>query len=375
MNLYEFQGKKLYKEVGIPIPEGKLIWNEEDALTLDNPCALKAQVLTGGRGKAGGIKLWDGKTDIKTLISQIMSLKINGESVKLLLAEESVKIIDEYYVAITYKGSEAQPILIISPEGGVEIEVVAEKTPDKICTIPINSVTGIRDYQLKYAAEFLGYNNEKELNDLVRKLYQVYKTYDATLVEINPLAVTEKGLMALDAKVVLDDHASFRKQALHDLFRNEAAKITGIRETGHKDTITYVELEGNVGLISDGAGTGMLTLDLIKDAGGEAANFCELGGITNAQVMYDAMKKVLANPKVKSLLIVLIGGFNRMDEMADGIILYKERHGLNVPLYIRMCGTLEEVGKAKMSEINIPTYDKLPEAVLKAVKSSKEVHG
>ncbi len=373
MNLYEFQGKQLYQTMGIPIPKGQLIWQKEDAKRLEKACALKAQVLTGGRGKAGGIKLWDGKSDIMALVNHIMDLNIHGEAVNLLLAEEAIHIKDEYYVAITYKGSDAQPILVLSPEGGVDIEAVAEHTPEKICTLPIDPVTGIKAYQLKYAAEFLGYDKEEELSQLILNLYRVYKTYDATLAEINPLAVTEKGLLALDAKVVLDDHAEFRQEALFNQLRDEAGKITGTRESGHKDTITYVELDGNVGLISDGAGTGMLTLDLIKDAGAQAANFCELGGITNAQVMYDALKKVMANPNVKSVLIVLIGGFNRMDEMADGIIRYQEEYGFHVPLSIRMCGTLEEVGKEKMQAVNIPTYDQLPEAVIHAVKNIQEV--
>jgi succinyl-CoA synthetase beta subunit len=186
--------------------------------------------------------------------------------------------------------------------------------------------------------------------------------------------LTASGLVALDGKVSLDDKAGFRQSELFTELMNEQQSLPGIAPTSSQangDTITYVPLTGTVGLISDGAGTGMLTLDLIKDAGGEAANFCEMGGLTSPEVMYKAMETVLQDPKVKSLLVVLIGGFNRMDEMAEGIIRYQEEQGLDMPIIVRMCGTMEEEGKAMMAKANLPTYDDLLLAVDAAVKGAE----
>ena len=261
-------------------------------------------------------------------------------------------------------------MLIAGAEGGVNIEEVAKKNPQKIITISFNPLVGPSEYQVRYLAEAIGYQDVRSLKDIIDKLYRIVCNCDAKLVEINPLAATPNGLVALDAKVIVDDKAAYRQEKLFSEILSEQNKINrnNTCQVGLKaDTITHVPLNGTVGLISDGAGTGMLTLDLIKDAGGEAANFCEMGGITSPQVIYDAMTAVLANPSVKSLLVVLIGGFNRMDEMAEGIIKYKEKHGLQVPMIVRMCGTLEEIGKEMMRCEDIPIHDDLYDAVQEAV--------
>lgn len=367
MKLYEFQGKQLFSEYGIPIPKGNIIFSRNEIVNINNPVVLKSQVLTGGRGKAGGIKVWDGKENINNILNDMFSEEIKGEKVAGVLIEEKVEILNEFYLSITYDGSTATPLIVVSASGGVEIEVVAEKNPKKIAKIPFNILTGPKDYQIKYISEFLGYDNYKEIKNIISKLYCIYNNCDATLVEINPLVVTKNGLVALDSKIVLDDNAEYRNRSLFTKYKNQQQSCGQNNYKVRKDTITYVSLDGTIGLISDGAGTGMLALDLIKDAGGEAANFCELGGITNAEVMYDSMKIVLENPNVKSLLIVLIGGFNRMDEMAKGIVKYKEEYGLDIPIAIRMCGTLEEIGKDIMHKVNIATFDKLQDAVNEAV--------
>jgi succinyl-CoA synthetase beta subunit len=368
MKLYEFQGKRIFKEHGIPVPRSCLVTRAGEPSAIMPPAVVKAQVLIGGRGKAGGIKMWNDESEFPSICRDLFSLNIRGEAVRALLVEERAKIVQELYMSITFKGSTATPILMASASGGVDIERVAHETPEKIVTVNVNPLTGPSDYQARYVAKRIGYGNTRDLGRFVNALWAVFRGTDATLVEINPLAVTENGLLALDSKVVLDNKAAFRHKELFARLDDEQKALAGDAAEGYAEhTITYVPLDGAVGLVSDGAGTGMLTLDLIKDAGGSAANFCEMGGFTSPQVIYDALTQVLKHPSVKSLLVVLIGGFNRMDEMAEGILRYREDHGLPVPAVIRMCGTLEDVGKEMMKKGGIPTYDGLLDAVKTAV--------
>lgn len=375
MKLYEFQGKRIFKENNIPVPKGTLIVSPNQPIEVDPPAVLKTQVLVGGRGKAGGIKIWDSSSKLSELLQDMFSQKLKGEPVRAILAEEKVDIVHEFYLSITFKGNSATHVLVASSAGGVEIEKIAQENPGKIITLPIDPFLGPTAYQVRYVAKTLGLKDHRELQKLINSLYAVYSSYDATLVEINPLALTPTGLVALDAKILLDDKSRPRQEKLFSLLVNEQQSLArGDREPeeAKPDTITYVPMSGSVGLISDGAGTGMLTLDLIKDVGEEAANFCELGSITNPEVMYNAMAAVLKNPEVKSLLIVLIGGFNRMDDMAEGILGYREDNNLKIPLVVRMCGTMEEVGKEMMDQAGIPTYDDLLGAVREVVALAKE---
>ncbi|MGI6603549.1 MAG: succinate--CoA ligase subunit beta [Firmicutes bacterium] len=370
MKLYEFQGKRIFRQYGLPVPQGTLVVTAEELTKLAPPLVLKAQVLVGGRGKAGGVKLCRNKEELSGCFSELMRKQIKGEVVRAILAEEKVDILQEYYLAITIKGGDATPVIIASAAGGVDIEQVARENPERITTVPFSPFFGPTEYHVRTVARGLGYSDYRELKEIVFKLYRIFRDLDATLVEINPLAQTPTGLLALDAKMVLDDKASFRQQQVLVQLRQEQSSLLGVavEPALNDDTITYVPLSGTVGLISDGAGTGMLTLDLIKDAGGQAANFCEMGGITSPEVMYSALSKVLANAEVRSLLVVLIGGFNRMDEMAAGILKYREDHGLKVPIVVRMCGTMEEEGKEMMRQAGLTTYDDLLQAVQDAVQ-------
>lgn len=372
MKLYEFQGKEIFKKYDIRIPDSQLLLSADDQIDLNLPAVLKAQVLVGGRGKAGGIKIASKNEEISGLLKELFATKIKGEKVSAILCEEKAQIDNEFYISITYNKVEARPVLIASAAGGVNIEEVAKNTPEKIITLPFDIFAGPADYQIRYIAKAFGYKNIRDMGQLINKLYNIFVDYDATLVEINPLAQTPAGLMALDSKILLDGKAVFRQKEVFAAIEEEQASIEGknkIVEETLSDTITFVPLDGTVGMISDGAGTGMLSLDLINDAGGEAASFCEMGGMTNPDVMYEAIETVFKKkPDIKSLLIVLIGGFNRMDEMAEGIVKYKEEHGFKVPVVVRMCGTLEEVGKETMGQANIPTHDNLLEAVKEAVE-------
>lgn len=370
MKLYEFQGKRLLREYGIPVPRGTLITSVDQELAIELPVVLKAQVLAGGRGKAGGVIHCAEKGHVTAGLANLFGYTIKGEAVRAVLAEEKAEVEQEFYLALTIRGGDATPLLMASAAGGVDIEEVAAKNPERIIRVPFNPLLGPTDYQFRAFAKGIGYPDYRVLKRLVEGLYAIFQGLDATLVEINPLAQTPSGLSALDAKVVLDDKAAFRHEKLFEQLKAEQRTLVGGQaglET-RADTITYVPLAGTVGLISDGAGTGMLALDLIHDAGGEAANFCEMGGITNPEVMCTALATVLANPGVKSLLVVLIGGFNRMDEMAAGILKYRADHGLKVPLVVRMCGTMEEEGKQMMRDAGLATYDDLLGAVAEAVR-------
>jgi len=375
MKLFEFQGKKLFGRYGIPTPEGALVLRGDDIDGFEAPRVLKAQVLSGGRGKAGGIRVWTGETSFSTAAEELLGMTVKGHEVRAILVEEKVEILNEYYLSLTFDGGQARPLLIASAAGGVHIETVAARTPEKIIRMPFDSRLGLADYQVRRVASAIGLKDMRAFGNLVRSLYELFRATDASLVEINPLVETPGGLVALDSKVVLDDKAACRQQELRQELAEEQTLMLGpVEEAGPEvpGTITYVELQGTVGLISDGAGTGMLTLDLIQDAGGEAADFCEMGGLTSPQVMYEALRLVLGNPRVRSLLIVLIGGFNRMDEMAEGILQYRERHGLDVPMVVRMCGTMEETGKELMRQAGIPTHEDLDETVEAAVRLAKE---
>lgn len=368
MKLFEFQAKEIFRRHGIAVPNGTLITRRDEAASLGPPLVLKAQALTGGRGKAGGVVIWDGSEDVVTLVERLLALEIRGEKVRAVLAEEKANILHEYYISITVRGTTATPVLVASEEGGVEIESVAKETPEKIVTIEIDPLTGPKQYQVRALAKGMCVSDTRDLQKVVDGLWSVFTACDATLVEVNPLVATPEGFVALDGKMVLDDKAAFRRgELLSELKAEQTKRLDVSLEEVRSDTITYVPLDGTVGLISDGAGTGMLTIDLIRDEGGVAADFCEMGGFTSPQVIYDAMSMVLADEKVRSLLVVLIGGFNRMDEMAEGIIRYYEEHKPDIPIFVRMCGTMEEVGIEMMRQAGFSTYDDLLTAVRAAV--------
>jgi succinyl-CoA synthetase beta subunit len=375
MKLYEFQGKELFARCGIPVPKRRLVRSFEDLETLDAPLVLKSQVLSGGRGKAGGVVVCDDNASLVQEGKRLIGSSLKGERVLALLAEEKVDILQEYYLSFVIDGELKKPLIIASAAGGMEIEKVAEEEPEKILKLSFDPLAGPSDYHFRRIADFLSLRNElKDLRKVLRAMYALFNQYDASLIEINPLVKTSAGLIALDSKINLDDDAEFRQKEIFQEFQ-EQQNVIQQNNAKAKDegTITYVPLDGNIGMISDGAGTGMLSLDLIRDFGGEAADFCEMGGLTSPDVMYQAMETVFnkATKELKSLLVILIGGFNRMDEMAEGIIRYKNDHGLSVPLFVRLCGTMETKGKKMMIDSGLPVFDDLEEAVEKAVMAAE----
>lgn len=376
MRLYEFQAKRIFAGHGIPVPWGTLLTSFEDLSSLALPAVLKAQVPVGGRGKAGGIRKAKDRTQAASALSELLGADIGGHSVQAILAEELTEIQREIYLAVLLDPGTNQVAVMASTAGGVDIEQVAKHSPEMIVKKHLSPFLGLPQFVIRYVAKALGIRDPEPFGHILLQMYDLLWAYDATLVEINPLAETGKGLVALDAKMILDDKAAHRHvEQFHALCEEQARldtrESTWAEQLAAERDLTYVLLDGEVGLISDGAGTGMLTLDLIRDAGGRAANFCELGGLASPDLMRQAIEAVLANPRVKALLISLIGGLTRMDEMADGIVRYLEQHGTSVPIVVRMYGTQEEVGKATLRAAGLSTFDHLPDAVQRAVALAK----
>lgn len=378
MRLLEFQAKRLLSECEVPIPKSVLVKSQDDLESLSFPIVLKAQVPVGGRGKAGAIRIATEPKEAVAIAEELLTCDIKGYPVQVVLAEEQVEIKRELYLAVLVDKLACLPFIMVSATGGVDIEEVARESPEKIVKRHLRPFVGLQDYMVRYLARYIGLEDQLEgFRRIVSRVYSIFCNYDATLVEINPLAVTPNGLVALDAKILLDDKAAYRHEDLFVKLQEEqrqAAKSgkTRAEQLAEERGITYVPLDGNVGIISDGAGTGMLTLDLTEDVGGQAANFCELGGLAGAESMLQALEVVSASPHVKVVLISLIGGLTRMDEMADGILNYLEQHGKSKPLVIRMCGTKEEVGKARLRAVGIETFEDLEAAVRTAVKQAEE---
>lgn len=377
MRLLEFQAKRLLREQEIPVPNSKLLISSEDLDGLSYPIVLKAQVPVGGRGKAGAIKTVFNAQEAASTLRALLDTTVKDHPVKAVLAEEKVAIEKELYLSFLIDKHANRPMVMASAAGGMDIEEVAQRSPQRIIKKHVTPCPGLPNYLPRFLAKRLGAEaHTKAFVELFSKLFYIFQAYDATLVEINPLVVTPTELMALDVKILLDDKARFRQGERFDEFLKEQAPLVAearseAERLAEEKGITYVKLDGTVGMISDGAGTGMLALDLIKATGGEAANFCELGVFGGPETMRDAMEVVLANSQTKALLISLIGGLTRMDEVAEGIVAYLQQNEVCVPLVVRMCGTEEERGKEVLRAVGIQTLDDLPTAVRTAVSRAK----
>jgi len=372
----EFQAKRILGEYGIPVPAGSLVTAASDLSKVKLPAVLKAQVPVGGRGKSGGIRLVEKPGEIESVANEMFHMAIKGHPVRGLLAEEKIEVSHEFYLAVLYNKKTNLPMIMASATGGVDIEQAARETPALVFRRDIDLFVGLPKSTTSYLAKRLGVKDAEGFTVIAENLYAILLECDATLVEINPLGETSAGLVAMDAKLVLDEKASFRHREMverlnaeKDTFEN--ANLTPAEKMARECEITYVPLNGPVAMIADGAGTGMLTLDLIQDNGGMAANFCEMGGLANAEIMEKAIGVVLANPRATVLLITLIGGMTRMDDMAEGIARYVKKHAVSLPVVVRMCGTQEEAGKAILREVGIIPFDNLSQAVQSAVELTK----
>jgi len=378
MRLLEFQAKRLLAEKGISVPKGVLITSPEDLQRVSFPTVLKAQVPVGGRGKAGVIKRLEQAEEASSVVYEMLASTVKGYPVQALMAEEPVEVCTQLYVAYLIDKQVNMPLLMVSSAGGIDIEEVAKRTPERIIKKYIDPAVGVQDYAIRSLAKALEIKDVRAFADLILKICAIFQEKDATLIEINPLALTPNGQVALDAKILLDDKAAYRHQELFDDLEAEQKQLerrtkSRAEELSEKGQINYVPLGGDIGMIADGAGTGMITLDMIHDAGGKPANFCEMGGMANAENMQRTMEVVLSNDHVKVLIISLIGGLTRMDEMAEGIVQYLKDNDQSVPIVIRMCGTKSEAGIPMLRESGVDAYEDLATIVQIAVEKAKEL--
>jgi len=378
MRLLEFQAKRLLAEKGISVPKGVLITSPEDLEKVSFPTVLKAQVPVGGRGKAGAIKRVEQAQEALPVLDEMLASTVKGYPVQALMAEEPVEGCTELYVAYLIDKQVNIPLLMVSSVGGVDIEEVARRTPERIIKKYIDPAVGVQDYAIRSLAKTLEIKDVRAFAELILKICTIFQEKDATMIEINPLALTPSGLIALDAKILLDDKASYRHRKLFSQLKDEQKKLdrtakTKAVELAEERQINYVPLGGNIGMIADGAGTGMLTLDMIHDAGGKPANFCEMGGMANAEIMQRTIEVVLADERLKVLVISLIGGLTRMDEMAEGIMQYLKDNDQSVPIVIRMCGTKADVGLPMLRGMGLDAYEDLATTVRTAVEQARNL--
>ena len=350
MDLLEYQGKQFFAQFGIPISEGRAVDSVEGALAaaeaVGYPVMVKAQVHAGGRGKAGGVKFAPDADAVREHAGNILGLDIKGHVTRIIWIEHASDIAEEYYASFTLDRSAKKHLGMLSAEGGVEIEEVAVTDPDAIAKIWIDPVDGLTEDACRQWVEAanLNPNVTDGAVEMLRKLYTAYTDGDADLAEINPLIVkTDGDVHALDAKVTLDNNADYR----HEWGDYELTQVRDVREeAAHEKGLQYVGLEGDVGIIANGAGLAMSTLDVVNQAGGEPANFLDIGGGANAEVMAGALQVINDDPKVKSIFINIFGGITRGEEVAKGIIGALEMVDISSPIVIRLDGTNAEEGRA-----------------------------
>ncbi|GAP36431.1 ADP-forming succinate--CoA ligase subunit beta [Piscinibacter sakaiensis] len=382
MKIHEYQGKEILRQFGVPVPRGYPAFSVQEALEaaqkLGGPVwVVKAQIHAGGRGKGGGVKLARSLDEVQALSGQILGMQLKthqtgpeGQKVRRLYIEEGADIRKEYYVSLVTDRATQKVALIASSEGGMDIEEVAHSTPEKIITEPIDPLVGLSDEQgLKVARAIgLGEASQAQAVGLFQALYRCYMDTDASLVEINPLNCDSKGqLIALDAKFNFDANALFRHPeivAYRDLDEEDPAEIEA-----SKFDLAYIQLDGNIGCLVNGAGLAMATMDTIKLFGGEPANFLDVGGGATAEKVTEAFKIMLSSPKVKAILVNIFGGIMRCDTIAEGVIAACKAVNLKVPLVVRMKGTNEELGKKMLAESGLPiiSADTMAEAATKIV--------
>ncbi len=374
MKLYEFEAKKIVRDYGIPVPDGMLARNIDEAVgaakKIGVPVVLKSQVLVGRRGLAGGIRIAETLEDVAREAENLFNTKIRGEEVKYLLIEKKIDFERELYLSLAIDRTARKYVFLASPLGGVEIEELVKQHPDKLLKLYIDSATGYSPYMSRTAAKFLELPKEmwKNLHNIMNSMYKLMRELDAELVEFNPLAVTRKGLIALDAKIRIDDNSLYRHPELQD----KALRELSLKEQiAKKYGFSYVELDGNIGIICNGAGLTMATMDLVAYYGGKPANFLDIGGGATRERVKEAAKLILTHERVKVVLINIFGGITRCDEVARGVIEAVGETRAHKPIVVRMLGTNEEEGRRILEEYGYKVFSEADEAVKKAVELAR----
>jgi len=386
MNIHEYQGKELLRKFGVTVPRGYPAFSVEEAVQaaekLGGPVwVVKAQIHAGGRGKGGGVKLARSIDEVRQLASEILGMQLvthqtgpEGQKVRRLLIEEGADIQKEYYLGIVTDRSSQKVCVMASSEGGMDIEEVAEATPEKILKVFVDPETGLTDEEAAGLARGIGIpeGSVGKAAAEIQKLYRAYWETDASLAEINPLIVTGSGdIIALDAKFNFDPNALFRQPeilAYRDLDEEDPAEVAA-----SEHDLAYIQLDGNIGCLVNGAGLAMATMDTIKLYGGDPANFLDVGGGATAEKVTEAFKIMLANDDVKAILVNIFGGIMRCDVIAEGIVTACKAVNLNVPLVVRMKGTNEELGKKMLADSGLPiiSADTMAEAATAVVAAAK----
>ena len=374
MKIHEYQAKDIFVKYGIPINHGYLCHSVEDVISsydkIDNDLVVvKAQVLTGGRGKAGGVKLAKGTVDVRNHAANILGMDIKGYTVDRVLLAKAEDIESEYYVSFVIDRNTKSTLLMLSKEGGVDIEEVAHQTPEKIHKIAIDPTIGMPDYLARQAG-FLLFDDIKEVRQaavIFQKLYKLFVETDASLAEINPLILTpDKKVIAIDAKMTFDDNALYRQEKIKNLFEptEEEKKEQKAKSKG----FSYVHLGGEIGCMVNGAGLAMTTMDMIKLYGGNPANFLDIGGSSNPTKVIEAMKLLLSDKDVKVVLINIFGGITRCDDVANGLLQAFNQIETDIPIVIRLTGTNEAEGRALLKGTKFHTAETMGDATRMAVK-------
>ncbi|MBS7633014.1 ADP-forming succinate--CoA ligase subunit beta [Candidatus Bathyarchaeota archaeon] len=379
MKLFEYEAKNLLTNHGIPTPKGELATTptqaQKAAEKLKPPYAIKAQVLVAGRGKAGGILFANSTEEAKKAAEKILNMQIKGIPVKSVWIEEKINIKKELYFGITTDRFSQSYVAVASASGGMDIEEVAEKHPEKIVKTTINPLYGLHPFQARQIARKIGYSSNQlsELGRIFEKLYTLGMQYDSELIEMNPIVETADGnFMAADARIIIDDNSLFRHQEYKKRLLEGNSELSQQELEAMKSGLAYVKLNGNIGVVGNGAGLVMATLDTIQYYGGKPANFLDVGGGAASETIAAALKIVLSDPDVKTLFINILGGITRCDEVAHGILEAKAKVGIAKPIVIRLVGTNEQEGKRILTEAGIHVLESMEEAAQKAVQTSKQ---
>ena len=372
MKIHEYQAKEIFSHYNIPVTRETLCYSVDEVIAatdkLGLPVVVKAQVLTGGRGKAGGVKLARSMEEAKSAASMILGMDIKGYLVEKVLVAQGVKFSSEFYVGLTIDRNTKTVLFMASSEGGVEIEEVAKDNPDAILKFPIDPDLGMTPFLARKIAFalFKDFALVKQATDLFQKLYRIFLDTDASLVEINPLVLTDAGnLLALDGKMNFDDNALFRQKEINLLLEPTEDELKEIeaKEKG----LTYIRLDGSIGCMVNGAGLAMATMDMIKYYGGSPANFLDIGGSSNPQKVIDAMNLLLSDKNVKVVMINIFGGITRCDDVARGLVTALDQIKVDIPIVVRLSGTNSKEGLEILKKANLPVVETMAQAAQMAI--------
>ena len=376
MKLHEYQSKRIFAKYGVPIPEGEVATTSAEAREIAHQIGgsvvVKSQVLVGGRGKAGGVKVAKDADEAEQLAKQILGMDIKGLTVEKVLIDPTADIRDEIYIGVVIDRAQQKPVIIASAEGGVEIEIVAKENPDAIKRVAVDPVFGLMNFQATNLAYDLGLKGHYvgQFTKIIKGLYQAFMDTDASLAEINPLVVTgDEQLLAVDGKIVLDDNALYKHPDLAEMrdIQEESPSEREARLAG----LNFIKLDGEIGCMVNGAGLAMATMDIVQHFGGSPANFLDIGGGANAEKVAKALRIILQDPNVKSILFNIFGGITRCDEVAKGILEALKQVPTDVPMVARLVGTNEEEGQKILAEANFPSATSLSDAAQQAVALAK----